>query len=68
MMSSDRIVLLLHGLGIGAGFLLTGVHHELWVWPTMALAMNLARAAMTGYCPLAKTLRSRGVPAGVVFD
>ena len=66
-MTIDRIVLAFAGTIVLVGLLL-GVLVNLW-WLLLAafVGLNLLQSAFTGFCPLARILRSIGVKPGAAF-
>ena len=66
-MTIDRIVLAFAGTIVLVGLLL-GVLVNLW-WLLLAafVGVNLLQSAFTGFCPLARILRSIGVKPGAAF-
>ncbi|MEJ2344865.1 MAG: DUF2892 domain-containing protein [Gammaproteobacteria bacterium] len=67
-MSVDRFVLAFAGSVILLSLVLSQVHSPNWLWLTAFVGANLLQSAFTGFCPLAKILKSVGVKPGVAFD
>ncbi len=66
-MSIDRIVFAAAGLFILLSVVLAQVHHEYWLWFTAFVGANLLQSAFTGFCPMAKILKSIGRKPGAAF-
>mgnify|MGYP000359714576 CR=1 FL=1 len=67
-MNIDRAVMAFAGSVILLSLLLSQLHHIGWLWLTAFVGANLLQAAFTGFCPLTRLLRKRGVSAGPAFD
>lgn len=67
-MSIDRLVFLIAGIFVLLSLGLSQVHHENWLWFTAFVGANMAQAAFTGFCPLAKILKALGVQPGKAFN
>lgn len=67
-MSIDRLVFLIAGIFVLLSLGLSQVHHENWLWFTAFAGANMAQAAFTGFCPLAKILKALGVQPGKAFN
>lgn len=67
-MSIDRIVVAFAGTMILVSLLLSQYHHQYWLWLTAFVGANLLQSAFTGFCPLAKILKSIGARPGHAFD
>jgi len=67
-MSIDRLVMAFAGSFILASLLLSHFHSPYWLWFTAFVGANLLQSAFTGFCPLAKILKSLGVKPGNAFD
>lgn len=67
-MSIDRLVFLIAGVFVLLSLGLSQVHHENWLWFTAFVGANMAQAAFTGFCPLAKILKALGVQPGKAFN
>ena len=66
-MSIDRMVLAFAGIVILVSVALTHYHNPNWMWLTVFVGANLLQSAFTGFCPLAKILKSAGVKPGQAF-
>ena len=66
-MSIDRMVLAFAGTVILISVALTHYHNPSWMWLTVFVGANLLQSAFTGFCPLAKILKSAGVKPGQAF-
>lgn len=67
-MSIDRIVMAFAGSMILISLLLSQIHSTYWLWLTAFVGANLLQASFTGFCPLAKALKSLGIKPGKAFD
>ena len=67
-MSIDRLVFLIAGIFVLLSLGLSQVHHENWLWFTAFVGANMAQAAFTGFCPLAKILKALVVQPGKAFN
>ena len=67
-MSIDRVVLAFAGTVILVSLLLSQLHSAYWLFLTAFVGLNLLQSAFTGFCPLAKILKSAGVKPGEAFD
>lgn len=67
-MAIDRIVLAFAGSVILVSLLLSQVHSIHWLWFTAFVGANLLQSAFTGFCPLARILKSVGVRPGAAFE
>ncbi len=66
-MSIDRMVIALAGSFVLISLVLSQVHHPYWLWFTAFVGANLLQSAFTGFCPLAKILRTIGIKPGEAF-
>ncbi len=67
-MNIDRIVFAVAGSMIVASVLLSlFLHNQNWLWLTGFVGANLLQASLTGFCPMAKILKARGVAPGSAF-
>jgi hypothetical protein len=66
-MSIDRIVVAFAGTLVLASLLLSQIHSPAWLWLTAFVGANLLQSAFTGFCPLAKILKSFGVRPGEAY-
>lgn len=69
-MSIDRIVLAFAGtvILISVALVLLFGQSINWLWLTGFVGLNLLQSAFTGFCPLAKILKSFGAKPGKAFD
>ncbi len=67
-MSIDRIVLAFAGTVILISLVLSLFHSTYWLWLTAFVGANLLQSAFTGFCPLARILKSVGVRPGEAFN
>jgi len=66
-MNIDRIVLIFASTLILASLALAQLHHPYWLWAVAFVGANMLQASFTGFCPLAKILKSLGVRPGEAF-
>ena len=66
-MTIDRLVMAFAGSFILISLLLSHFHSPYWLWFTAFVGANLLQSAFTGFCPLAKILKSLGVKPGNAF-
>lgn len=66
-MTIDRVVFAFAGAMILLSLLLGWAHSRYWLWFTAFVGANLFQSAFTGFCPLAKILKSLGVKSGPAF-
>ena len=66
-MSIDRVVLAFAGSVILISLLLSQYHDPAWLWLTAFVGANLLQSSFTGFCPLAKILKSVGLKPGEAF-
>lgn len=66
-MSIDRVVMLFAGLAVLAGLGLAQLLSPWWLLLDAFVGLNLAQAAVTGFCPLALILKRLGVRSGAAF-
>lgn len=66
-MTIDRLVMAFAGCFILISLLLSHFHSPYWLWFTAFVGANLLQSAFTGFCPLAKILKSLGVKPGHAF-
>lgn len=66
-MNIDRIVMAFAGgmilLSVALGWLLSWQ----WLWLAVLMGVNLMQAAFTGFCPLARVLKTMGQRPGAAF-
>jgi len=67
-MTIDRLVIAFAGSFILISLLLAHFHSPYWLWFTAFVGANLLQSAFTGFCPLAKILKSFGAKPGNAFD
>jgi len=67
-MTIDRLVMAFAGCFILISLLLSHYHSPYWLWFTAFVGANLLQSAFTGFCPLAKILKSLGVKTGNAFN
>ncbi|EAT11440.1 DUF2892 domain-containing protein [Bermanella marisrubri] len=67
-MSIDRVVFSFAGLFILLSLGLSQIHHVNWLWFTAFVGLNMFQAAFTGFCPLAKILKTMGIKPGQAFN
>ena len=66
-MTIDRIVLAFAGAVVLLGLTLGVLVNPWWLLLTAFVGLNLLQSAFTGFCPLARILKSFGVKAGAAF-
>ncbi|MDE2050001.1 MAG: DUF2892 domain-containing protein [Gammaproteobacteria bacterium] len=66
-MTIDRIVLAFAGAVVLLGLTLGALVNPWWLLLTAFVGVNLLQSAFTGFCPLARILKSLGVKAGAAF-
>ena len=66
-MTIERFVLAFAGFMIVASVVLSQVHSVYWLGFT-AFGLNMFQSAFTGFCPLAKILKSFGRETGPAFS
>ncbi len=67
-MNIDRVVLAVAGTFVISSVLLSIFHNQNWLWFTGFVGLNLFQASFTGFCPLAKILKSLGFKPGQAFS
>jgi hypothetical protein len=67
-MTIDRLVMAFAGCFILISLLLAHFHSSYWLWFTAFVGANLLQSSFTGFCPLAKILKSLGVKPGNAFN
>ncbi|TNJ36871.1 YgaP family membrane protein [Prosthecochloris vibrioformis] len=67
-MNIDRIVSLVAGLFVLLSVLLSVYYNQNWLWFTGFVGLNLFQSAFTGFCPLAKILKTAGVEPGKAYE
>lgn len=66
-MTIDRIVLAFAGTVVLLGLMLGVLVNSWWLLLTAFVGLNLLQSAFTGFCPLAKFLKSLGIKPGAAF-
>jgi hypothetical protein len=67
-MTIDRAVMAFAGGMVLVSVLLAAVHSIYWLFLTAFVGANLLQASFTGFCPLARILKSIGVNPGRAFE
>jgi hypothetical protein len=67
-MNIDRIVLAFAGTMIVFSVAMSQLHSVYWLGLTVFVGLNMLQSAFTGFCPLAKILKSVGQKAGPAFS
>ncbi len=67
-MNIDRLVFAVAGFMVMASLLLGYFFSPYWFLLTGFVGLNMFQAAFTGFCPLAKILKSVGVESGKAFE
>ncbi|MBK1667242.1 sulfurtransferase [Rhodovibrio sodomensis] len=67
-MTLDRIVMALIGAIVVVTVILSQVHATGWLWVTGIFGAHLLQMAFTGFCPLAKVLKSIGLKPGAALS
>jgi hypothetical protein len=66
-MTIDRIVLAFAGTVVLLGLLLGVLVSPWWLLLAAFVGLNLLQSAFTGFCPLARILKSFGIKPGAAF-
>jgi len=66
-MNIDRLVFAFAGVMILLSLALAQLHSAYWLLLTAFVGLNMLQAAFTGFCPLAKILKSMGRQPGKAF-
>lgn len=66
-MNLDRLVIAFAASAILISLALSQWQSHKWLWLTAFIGGNMLQAAFTGFCPLAKFLKARGVKSGPAF-
>ena len=66
-MTIDRIVIAFAGTVVLLGLLLGALVNSWWFLLTAFVGLNLLQSAFTGFCPLARILKSLGIKPGAAF-
>jgi hypothetical protein len=67
-MTIDRAVMAFAGGMVLVSVLLAAVHSLYWLFLTAFVGGNLLQASFTGFCPLARILKSIGINPGRAFE
>jgi len=67
-MTIDRFVMAFAGIMILLTLALSQLHSVNWLWFTAFVGANILQSAFTGFCPLAKILKSIGIKPGQAFN
>lgn len=67
-MNIDRLVFAFAGLMILLSLALSQLHSVYWLFLTAFVGVNMLQAAFTGFCPLARILKSVGRKPGPAFN
>ena len=67
VMTIDRIVLAFAGAVVLLSLLLGVLVNSWWLLLTAFVGVNLLQSAFTGFCPLARILKSLGMKPGAAF-
>lgn len=67
-MTIERFVLAFAGFMIATSVVLSQVHSVYWLGFTAFVGLNMFQSAFTGFCPLAKILKSFGRKTGPAFS
>ena len=67
-MTIERFVLAFAGFMIVLSVVLSQVHSIYWLGFTTFVGLNMFQSAFTGFCPLAKILKSFGRKTGPAFS
>ena len=67
-MTIERFVLAFAGFMIVLSVVLSQVHSIYWLSFTAFVGLNMFQSAFTGFCPLAKILKSFGRKTGPAFS
>jgi hypothetical protein len=66
-MNVDKLVFRIAGGMILVSLLLSQIHSIYWLWLSAFVGANMLQASFTGFCPLARVLKTLKVPAGQAF-
>ncbi len=66
-MSIDRLVFAFAGSFVLISLLLSQIHSLNWLCVTAFVGANMLQASFTGFCPLAKILKTMGARPGEAF-
>lgn len=67
-MSIDRWIFRFAGTLILVSLALSQLHHPYWLIFTAYVGANMLQASITGYCPMAKMLKAKGIEPGKAFE
>lgn len=67
-MNIDRLVFAFAGTIILLSLALSQLHNTYWLLLTAFVGLNMLQAAFTGFCPLARMLKSVGRKPGPAFN
>jgi hypothetical protein len=67
-MNIDKLVFRIAGGMILLSLLLAWVHSGYWLWFTAFVGANMIQSSFTGFCPMARLLKSFGIKPGQAFD
>ena len=67
-MTIERFVLAFAGFRIVTSVVLSQIHSVYWLGFTAFVGLNMFQSAFTGFCPLAKILKSFGRKTGPAFS
>ena len=67
-MNIDRIVLAFAGSMIAVSVAMSQLYSVYWLGLTIFVGLNMLQSAFTGFCPLAKILKSFGRKSGPAFS
>ena len=67
-MNIDRLVFAIAGSFILLSIALSQLHSEYWLFFTGFVGLNMLQAAFTGFCPLARILKTFGIKSGCAFS
>lgn len=67
-MTIERFVLAFAGFMIVFSVVMSQLHSIYWLGFTAFIGLNMFQSAFTGFCPLAKILKSFGRKAGPAFS
>lgn len=67
-MNIDKAVLSFAGAMVLIGLILAQLFSHYWLLLPAFVGLNLFQAGITGFCPLAKILKSLGVRPGTAFE
>ena len=68
LMTIERFVLAFAGFMIVLSVVMSQLHSVYWLGFTAFVGLNMFQSAFTGFCPLAKILKSFGRKTGPAFS